>query len=339
MSIPYRTRKTIGRIAVVLLVVVVVVALIWACWLLWLQRYVVYSRDGGAQFRFDMDSEVEQGVLAVPPQEQTVPIYYNEGEDTVTASQELTKVVGYYIDEAALRGDMSVIRSQIKALDKGTPVMIDVKNIYGRFFYTSSVNTQRSDNIDPDQMDSLLEFLDSSGMYTIARFPALRDYYYGLNNVPDGVPHSSGGYLYQDDDGCYWLNPDSGGTLAFVVDIIQELKELGFDEVLLTDFRFPQTDSILYNGDKTQALETAAATLVKTCGSSTFGVSFSGTGSWALPEGRTRLYIEGVEPSDIDEAVENSGITDLDAKLVFVTNLHDTRFDEYGVLRPLEAFH
>lgn len=338
MSIPYRTRKILGRIAVVVLVVAVIAALVWGCWVLWLQRFVVYTREG-VEFRFDISSEVSQGTLAVPPEAQTVPIYYNEGEDTVTASQELAKVVGYYIDEDALRADMSVIRSQISALEKGTPVMIDVKNIYGRFFYSSSVSSQRSDYIDSAQMDSLLKFLDSSGMYTIARFPALRDYHYGLNNVPDGVPHSSGGYLYMDDDGCYWLNPDSGGTLSFVVDIIQELKGLGFDEVLLSDFRFPQSDNILYNGDKAESLSTAAASLLKTCGTSTFAVSFTGTGSWTLPEGRTRLYIENVDPSNVESAAADSGVSADEAKLVFVTNLHDTRFDAYGVLRPLEAAH
>ena len=339
MSIPYRTRRLLGRILTVIVVVAVVLAVIWACWLLWLQRYVVYSRDEGAVFRFDLDAQVSQGELAVPPEEQTVPIYYNEGDAAVTASQELTKVVGYYIDEAALKSDINAVYSQIKALEKGTPVMVDVKNIYGKFFYSSSVNDQRSDSIDPEQMDALLEFLDSSGMYTIARFPALRDYYYGLNNVPDGVPHSSGGYLYQDDAGCYWLNPDSSGTLSFIVDIIQELKGLGFDEVVLTDFRFPQTDSILYSGDKTQALANAANTLLTTCGSASFGVSFVGDGSWTLPEGRSRLYMEDVDASDVDEAAESSGVADLETKLVFITGVHDTRFDTYGVLRPLATAH
>jgi len=103
MSIPYRTRRVLGKILTILLIVAVVGALVWGCWVLWLQRYVVYTREG-AEFRFDLSSEVNQGTLAVPPEKETVPIYYNEGDDTVTASQELTKVVGYYVDEAALSG-------------------------------------------------------------------------------------------------------------------------------------------------------------------------------------------------------------------------------------------
>lgn len=339
MKIPYRTRKIIRRVVTIALVVVLAAVLVYGGWLLWLQRFVVYNRAEGATFRFDLDGAVPQGQLAVMPEQETVSIYYNEGADAVASSQELAKVVGYYIDEAALKQDMDVIRSQISALDKGTPVMIDVKNIQGRFFYSSTVSDQRTDAIDPARMDALLEFLDQSGMYTIARFPALRDYFYGLNHVPDGVHHSSGGYLYQDGEGCYWLNPDSSGTLGYIVDIIQELKGLGFDEVMLSDFHFPDTESILYTGDKSQALANAAGTLLKTCGSSSFCVSFSGDGSWALPEGRTRLYMENVEAAKVKEAAESAPVSDLEVQLVFVTEVHDTRFDDYGVLRPLSAAH
>lgn len=343
MNIPYRTQKRIKQILLIILAVILVAAVALACWTVWLQRFVVYTREEGAVFRFDVDTEFSGAQLAVEPEQQTVPIYYNEGDNAITSTQELTKVVGYYIDEKALKGDMNAIRDQIRALKKGTPVMIDVKNIYGSFFYDSKVNGQRANGIDPAAMESLLEFLDQSGMYTIARFPALRDYYYGLNNVPDGVPHSSGGYLYQDGDGCYWLNPDSTGTLKFIVDIIQEVKAFGFDEVLLSDFAFPKTDSILYKGDKAEALNSAAATLLKTCGTSSFCVSFAGDGSWVLPEGRTRLYLENVEAAQVEKtaeaAVQNCALADPDVNLVFVTDVHDTRFDVYGVLRPLEAAH
>ena len=339
MKLSYRTRKLLGRIAFIAMIVALVAAVVYGCWLLWLQRFVVYTRDEGAVFRFDVNQQLNSGELAVPPENATVPIYYNEGEDAVAGGQELKKVVGYYIDEKALKGDMSELRSQIQKLEKGTPVMIDVKNIYGRFFYDSKVGQARSDSIDPAAVEDLIRFTIDRGMYTIARFSALRDYTYGLNHVPDGVPHSSGGYLFQDGDGCYWLNPDSSGTRKFMVDIIQELKALGFHEVVLTEFRFPQTDSILYNGDKAQALADAAQSLVTGCATNNFAVCFVGDGSWQVPEGRTRLYVENIEASGIADAVAASGVTDLETGLVFVTTLYDTRFDEYGVLRPLDSFH
>ena len=36
---------------------------------------------------------------------------------------------------------------------------------------------------------------------------------------------------------------------------------------------------------------------------------------------------------------ESSGVADVSSRLVFLTEVHDTRFDDYSVLRPLEAAH
>ena len=43
--------------------------------------------------------------------------------------------------------------------------------------------------------------------------------------------------------------------------------------------------------------------------------------------------------AEISSAVEASGVAETQTRLVFVTELHDTRFDEYGVLRPLSSAH
>ena len=46
MNIPYRTRQTIKRVAVISLIAILVLALVWLCWFVWLKRFVVYTRDG-----------------------------------------------------------------------------------------------------------------------------------------------------------------------------------------------------------------------------------------------------------------------------------------------------
>ena len=142
-----------------------------------------------------------------------------------------------------------------------------------------------------------------------------------------------------DSDGCYWLNPTSSGTLSYLIQITNELKGLGFDEVVFYDFRFPETTGIVYTRDKTEALTTAAKTLVSSCADDAFGVSFVGNADFPLPEGRCRLYVENVQPSAVAGIAEQAGLTDPQIRLVFITTLHDTRFDKYGVLRPLSAAH
>ena len=68
---------------------------VWLCWLLWLSRYIIYTRDG-AKLDFSLDAQVAVGEPALPPGEQeTVSIYYNEGENVVETTTELKQLLGY----------------------------------------------------------------------------------------------------------------------------------------------------------------------------------------------------------------------------------------------------
>ena len=336
MTIPYRTRQTLRRMALVLLAVLLVAVLVWGCWIVWLSRYVIYTQDG-AKIDFSLPEQLLSGTLAQPPEPgETIPISYDDAPGAV--STELAQINGYYVDAAALK-DIPAVHAQIQALPAGTAVMVDVKDIYGRFYYSSGVSDARSSSVDIQAVDGLIEALNKSNMYTIARLPALRDQHYGLYHVPDGLFEAGKPHLWMDSDGCYWLNPDSSGTLTYLIQITNELKDLGFDEVVFYDFYFPETNDIAYTKDKAEALATAAKTLVSSCATDSFGVSFVGKPDFALPEGRSRLYIENAEPINVAGIAQQTGLADPEIRLVFLTTLHDTRFDKYSVLRPLSAAH
>lgn len=338
MNIPYRIQRLIRRLAIILLVVALVLAVASLCWFLWLDRYVVYTRDG-AQLNFDRPLGVFSGEAAEPPQlSETIAIYYNEGDNEINLNNELTTIHGYYADTAALRKSVDTVRQQIEQLPRGTPIMLDMKNTAGQFHYSTTVGSQTSSRIDIAAMDSLLEYLRSSNHYTIARIPAFRDYDFGLNNVPYGLSLPSGIGLWMDDTGCYWLNPESDGTLNYLIQIINELKGLGFDEVVFTDFCFPDTQKIKFDGDRTAAINKAAENLAIICSSGSFCVSFvSNDPQFKLPDRRCRLYRTGVAAADARYAAEASGVADTAINLVFLTETNDTRFDDYCVLRPLDT--
>ena len=335
MTIPYRTRQVLRRSAVLLLVLLLLSVLVWGCWIVWLSRYVIYTQDG-AKIDFSLPEQLLSGQIAKPPATgETITVNYDDPPGSV--STELAQLKGYYADLSALK-DISAVKSQIQALPAGTPVMVDVKNIYGSFYYSSAVSDSRSSSVDTQAMDDLIQTLNSSNLYTIARLPALRDYQYGLHHVPDGLP-TAGGYLWMDSMGCYWLNPTSSGTLSYLIQITNELKALGFDEVVFYDFKFPETTGIVYAQNKDEALFVAAKTLVSSCASDSFGVSFVGDADFPLPEGRSRLYVENAQPSGVSNIAQQTGLADPAVRLVFITALHDTRFEQYGVLRPLSAAH
>lgn len=337
MTIPYRTQRVLKRIALIVLTVAVLLAAIWVCWLLWVQRYIVYSADGSARLDFDLPP-IGTGELASRPDAPDIPIRFDQNDEILGAATELTQLTGYYVELNQLQ-NIPAVKAQIQALPAGTAVMVDVKSIQGAFYYSSAVGSARSSQINTEQFDDLIATLKRSNIYAIARLPALRDYTYGLNHVPDGVHHSSGGYLYMDDDGCYWLHPGSEGTLSYLTQIIMELKNLGFDEVVLEDFCFPETTSILVNGDKAELLTRAAGVLLSACATDSFGVSFVKSAEFTMPEGRSRMYLEGLDAMQAASAAQNSGIADTAVKLVFLTELHDTRFDAYSVMRPLSGAH
>ena len=336
MTIPYRTQRVLKRILGVLAVIAVVLAVVSACWFLWLQRYIVYTADGKVRLDFNLPP-MGGGQLAVPPENPDIPIRFDQ-EDQMTGSTELTQLLGYYVEKTDLQ-DIDQVIAQIQALPPETAVMVDVKGIKGDFYYSSTVSSKRNSSINAEKMDELIAYLQRTNRYAIARIPALRDYDYGLNHVPDGVHHSSGGYLYMDDDGCYWLHPASQGTMSYLTQIIMELKGLGFDEVVLDDFQFPETTKILVNGDKAELLSNAAKVLMSACATDRFAVSFLKSAEFTMPEGRTRMYVEGMDALQAATFAPTSGVPDTAINLVFLTELHDTRFDVFSVMRPLSGAH
>lgn len=335
--IPYRTMQQLKRLAVILLILLVVGVLVWGLWILWLQRFVVYTRDSGAVLDFEVETLPLTGQEAVEPQDSlTVEIYYNEGEDQVSVNTVMSQMNGYYVDAVTLVQNPGAVWEKIQTLPEGTAVMVDMKNIYGAFYYTTSTGMPQSDLVDISAVDQLVSNLRKSGYYAIARVPALRDREFALRDTSNGLP-TVGGYLWMDDEGCYWLNPTTQDTQMYLINIATELRELGFDEVLFDYFSFPPTLDILFGQDQMLALASAAQTLVDTCATNYFTVSFVNNGGlWTVPEGRTRVYMDNVtDPAQLSAVAENLALEDPEIELVFLTGNTDTRYEEYSVLRPI----
>ena len=123
MKIPYRTRLSLKRGAVMAVAVLLVLALVATCWFVWLKRYIVYTRDEGAVLDMSLSAQIPDGVAAVPPETQeSVSIYYNEGDNAINTSRELQQMAGYYADTEALRGGVSQVLQQIVQLETEVPL-------------------------------------------------------------------------------------------------------------------------------------------------------------------------------------------------------------------------
>ena len=290
-NLTYRTRKRLKTAGLLLGGVAALGTLVWLCWVLWLGRFVVYSRE---EVKLDFDWVTPgEFVAAVPPEKKEVNILYDDGSDVVVVdrTKPLEQLSGFYVTTSMLLDDPKAVEDLIREQPKGTAILLELKTGTGNFCYKSTLpNAPVSSKVDEEAMEGLIKYLAKADYYTIAAVPAFRDRAYGLKNTSYGIHHSSGRYLWAGEDKCYWLDPAKNGTRSWLVSIAAELRDLGFDEVVFTDFNFPPTEDILYEGDKTAVLNETAEHLVYNLATDTFCVSFlCDAEGFRLPEGRARL--------------------------------------------------
>ena len=337
MNIPYRTRRVLNRVGTVALILLLIFFITWLCWVVWLQRYVVYT-DDGATVDFDLSANEITGEVAVEPKaEANITIYYNEGANAINVTHEMEQIIGYYIDSTMLQQDMDGVLTRIEKLDSSNAIMVDMKGPYGSFFYSSKLadaTISASTNI--SEMDALVSRLKSKGFYTIAKISAFRDREFGNKKVTPGLYMLSRAGLWMDSGGMYWLDPTNSSVTSWITSVVLELRDMGFDEVLLYNFCFPDSEQYIFNGDKAAALQSAASTLMSSCSASNFVLSFCvDDPTFTLPEGRSRLYLEGISAAGIGQAASKVTMENPQIGLVFIADTGDTRYNEYSVLRSL----
>ena len=339
MSIPYRHQRALKRTGTVLAVLFLILAVTWLCWVVWLQRYVVYT-DTGAELNFALSSYELTGKKAVKPQaQQNISIFYNEGADAIDTTHEVTQLNGYYITSEMFQQDIDYVMLQIERFAAGTPVMIDMKGGFGSFFYQSNLSDaviSASTNI--EMVSQLITRLQTKVFYTIARISAFQDRSFGESHVSSGLYMLNRRGLWMDPEGMYWLDPTNATTTSWITSQVLELRDMGFDEVLLDDFCFPNSEQYIFTGDKAAALQSAAATLMSTCGNNKFVLSFQTSDpAFILPEGRCRQYITGVSAAGIAQAAAQYKMSDPEIRMVFLAESGDTRYEKYSVLRSLHV--
>lgn len=350
MIFSYRTRQLTKRISTVLLYVLLISVVLIFCLLLWLQRYLVYTPEG-AHLDFSVNLEKVPGNLPQAPNPDRVTIDFGKGNEDLPddpqpddPTPELppdtpqTRWDGYYIPPEALQNDIAAVRAQLEALPAGTPVLLDVVSHFGNFYYSSAYgNTSTAYNI--PAMDALLRYLAESELYVIAKFPALRNYNYALNHTAYGLATEKG-YLWTDAQHIYWLDPTKDGTLTYLIQVIKELRTLGFDEVVLQDFYVPEGETIKFSGQRQQVIDDTAQSLVTACATDSFTVSFvAQSPSMRIPESRSRLYLMDVPAADVGDFLAQMQVEHKETDVVIIAQSYDTRYDICSTLHPLDQAH
>lgn len=339
MSLTYRTRRRFQRWGTVAMVVAIIFIVLWLISALWLQRYVIYSREGAS---VDLSRPISEsdGVRAQKPQAAgSISIYYNEGSDAVELTTELYPVTGYYVSYDDLSKHMDEVWENFKLVKSGSTMMIELKGGYGTFYYSSKLaEATPSASVDTPQVDALIDECKAKGIYLIGRVSSLRDRMYGNSHVPSGLYMLSRAGLWMDPGGCYWLNPLDMSAQNWICAVANEVKGLGFNEVMLADFAFPNTDQYIFSEDKEASLLTCLDMIMKNVQTDYFTVSFGvATSAFPLPEGRSRIYIESTDAANAQRVYDQADFENKDARLVFLAATNDSRYASFSVLRPLSC--
>lgn len=330
----YRNKLRLRNALITALIVFLVLAAVGVGTFLYLSRYIVYTPEG-AKLDFSAGQDSSPPLETVFQVERPAPI---PGAGLVAdtgpkESETLTRITGVYAN-AEMLAQTDALRSAIQSLETPAAILIDVRSIYGNFYYPSGLDGAQTSSLLNAQAvgDFIRELAGSSSLYLIARLPALRDPAFALAHQSCGLSLPSGA-LWMDSDGCYWLNPADDQVLSYLEQTVLELRGLGFDEVAFDDFYIPDGAAVYYQGDASAAITDAASRLRANLNG--FPISFFSSNPNLAPFAAHIFFQEEDGAQVADLAAPFDGAFDpLSDFLVFLTSSRDTRFEEYGLLRP-----
>jgi len=335
----YRNKR-IAKIAALVLAGILGLTIIFCVGrFLYLQRYLVYS-DGSVRLDFEQDLRSEGDTTNVPDPKD-FPLHIVTPEDGTAVSgpvdDSIKPLEGYYVTTNMLQNVPKVQQALAELEVQPKTVLFEMKSIFGNFYYQSALFGQYTANADLPAVKTLVQQMQDSGAYVIAKVPAFSDINFALANQSCGLPLSSGA-LWMDSNGCYWLDPMDEEVLNYLAAIAAELQELGFDEIVFDGFVMPDSEKIIYPSEFTREeyCAQAAQKLMDSLTDLSVRISF-GSSSPLMATMGDRIYLSGIEGSAVGSTVEKiSGEMEKpEAQIVFLTESRDTRFEDYSVLRPL----
>ena len=317
----YRNKLRLRRFLIILAIVLLALVIVGLIGFSYLGRYVVYTEDG-AHFSFHSQApsapEAEQAAAPVESPVLVTGSSIREQsilEDGSSTSLQDSEVKGLLVDYVTLSDPTAV-----SAVDLSTGA------------YNTLVLEMRAGGsaiLDTDAVRQLISRAKSAQMHLVALMSCLNDSAYALSHTDEALA-ISGGALWTNSAGSYWLDPTNADVQDYLVGMINQLETMGFQEVILNNFSFPTTDEIVYSSDSTREsmLQDAYKALENKVGlDCTLGLLIkdpeSGHQAFDLAE---HLYVYYSDGSSLKQYVDDHP----DTYLVFLTSSHDTRFDDYG---------
>ena len=207
--------------------VAVMVALLLLCGTyLFPSERAEFQSEGGRSFLLPWSREDESGGEEGPEVDLVI-------EDPVDPVQEMRAVE---LSADALRGRLA--EDGWWEREGYNAVCVRLKEADGLLRYESSVAPQELIGGGALSRGELQQLLDAD-VYTIARISCFHDSACALADMAGKGLCQSSGYIWYDAQNTHWLDPGKEEARAYLVSLCVELAELGFDEIVLDEARYP----------------------------------------------------------------------------------------------------
>lgn len=305
--------------------------------LLWGQKYFTYTDEG---LRLTLPFLQQEGRKPADPGQVDVVIEEEEPKEDAShpveppQPEEATAAAAVPLS-ALLDGSAAALAEQAGA----NSVVVEMKDVRGRLGWQSEqplAGAAKLPGAEAPGINEQLAAWNQGGLDTIARLSCFRDE--ALGSSMAHTIRTGSGYRWKDSGGLHWASPSDPEVRDYLVGLMVELAQLGFDEIVLEHWGYPaQSDGPLGNiqaGDRYPAgeLEAVAAAFLAQAAAAlepydvrlSLAVSASqlsgedpGTGltAEALNASVDRIWMEGGRTEAL-EALNASGVTGAEERLV-----------------------
>ena len=244
----YRGRGSKWKI---LLIIVLLLTIAVSASVLYMQQYIVYSPDGHRQIVLPWQTEKDP----FPPENpEDDPL--NE-VDVVLQDPEPQKAAEILAGALPAQALTSAAWTQWLAEQGQThsAVAVRLKTANGTIYFDSAHAVSGAVQVSPEPGDTaaaLRAVTSQETLHTIASMSCLQDFKAANADVEGRGLKNTGGYIFYDGNNSLWLDPAKPSAREYVCSLAKEIAELGFDELLLTDFSYPtegKINKISYNTD------------------------------------------------------------------------------------------
>lgn len=243
----YHGRRSIWK---VLLAVLLILLLLAAGAFLLLQDYIVYESDGSIRLELPIgdrglggsvgNAGAPSGTGGGPGGMGNAPADLPPVEILPSdAPEEPDPLQAVVLTAAALCDADASYLADARAAGR-TGFVVELKGDNGAFYYTSPRALKDAAvpaAVTESQLHTALDRRED--LTAVAQLSCFHDSAYAFSDMAGAGVCQKNGYIWYDYQNSHWLDPAKAGTKDYLFAVAEECRDMGFDEILLTQFHYP----------------------------------------------------------------------------------------------------